>query len=171
MNFQGKEAISRPTRATGRTVLFLALLLGLAGVDWINVADNSLVGLKVNEHKFIPLLEVFCIVAAVWHVVQWYSDFLSFRGWNITGGTPRTSFLKPSMTRLERVADLIMNLSEVKNDLETLPTQIEQIRRELSGLDWSIRKFNTFARFYVYCWHLAVPLVAVCVAFLVGRHA
>ncbi|WP_300016929.1 hypothetical protein [uncultured Roseobacter sp.] len=171
MNFQGKGAISRPTRATGRTTLFLSLLLGLAGVGWIDVADNSLIGLKVIHAKFIPLLQLLCAIAAA-HLVQWYSDYVSYRGWNVTGKLPGGSrWGAPNETRLQDIVDGIAVLPDGKEDLQRISSDLEKLTKDVDQIRWNMRSFDFFARFYVFGWHLLLPLASVGVAFYLNYNA
>lgn len=172
MNFQGKEAISRPTRATGRTVLLFSFLLGLAGLGWIEVANNSLVGLKVKEENFISLLQLLCGLSIIAHVVQWYSDYISYCGWNVTGKMPGGSrWDAPSETKLQDLIDEITVLPEGEKDIVKLSDRLKEVEVKIEELRWNIKNFDLFAKFYVFGWHLILPLGIAFIAFFIDRHA
>lgn len=172
MNFQGKEAISRPTRATGRTVLFLALLLGLAGLGWIEVTQNPLFGLKIVSDKFDPLLKLLCLLASIAHVVQWYGDFVSYRGWNVTGGLSGASrWGEASKTKLYDAIEEASKLTDAGQEYQELHSKVDSLSSQLDELHWNMGNFSSFAKFYVYFWHLALPLSTVLVAFLIDHYA
>ncbi|WP_282129359.1 hypothetical protein [Roseobacter litoralis] len=171
MIFHGQQAISPPTRATGRTVLFFALLLGLARVGWIDVADTSLLGLKVEPEKFVPLLQLLGVLAVVAHVVQWYGDFVSYRGWNVSGKQPADRFWNSHETKLEAISKLASDSETGGVEKQKLLKQNDQIIREIAELRWSINSFGNFAKFYVFGWHLALPVAATVIAFSVNRYA
>ncbi|WP_421904333.1 hypothetical protein [Mameliella sp.] len=172
MNFQGKDAISRPTRTTGRGVLLLSFLLGLAGLGWIEIADNTLLGLSVKEDKFLPLLKLLCGLSVVAHLVQWFSDYISYRGWNVTGKMPGGSrFSAPSETKLQDCVDGLADLLEKNREDQCLSSRLEKLEEQVKELRWDMRSFDIFSKFYVFGWHLCVPLGAAIVAFVVERHA
>lgn len=172
MNFHGQEAISGPTRATGRTVLFFALLLGLAGLGWIDVADTSLLGLKIEPDKFVPLLQLLCVLSVLAHVVQWYGDYVSYRGWNVTGKMPGAGrWDAPAETKLRDLTDKITVLPEGDLDIISVKERLDEIENEINILGWNMNSFDCFAKFYVYVWHLVLPLTAAGVAIALSRYA
>lgn len=172
MNFHGQEAISSPTRATGRTVLFFALLLGLAGLGWIDVADTSLLGLKVQPDKFIPMLQLICILSLIAHLVQWYGDHVSYQGWNVTGKLSGIGRIEgASRTKLDDLSDPALGPGSLEAESEWDSRKLDRWASRIEEMCWNMKSFDYFAKFYVYRWHLALPFAATVMAFSVIRYA
>ncbi len=171
MNFHGSEAISRSTRVTGRTVLLMSFLLVLATKGWISLAENTLLGIKLQEDIFMPLLAALCVASIISHAVQWYGDYLSYKGWNIEGklpGMPRSS--ASSKNRLHDLGDTIARLASMDADGATMSKEFEQLSKQVQDLDKSMIHFGLYAKFYVFGWHLGLPVGAACLS-LVIYHA
>ena len=171
MNFLGSEAISRPTRATGRAALFLALLLGLAGIGWIQAEQNSLIGITVSKDKFIQLLKLLCMLSCLAHVVQWYSDYVSYCGWNVEGRLTADLHWVHNKTKLDSFLEAVSRLNEDKQDWPKVSLNLSELCTQVDELNWSIRSFDRFAKFYIFGWHLLLPLGAAGAAFILSFNA
>ncbi|SDZ26441.1 hypothetical protein SAMN05444004_1093 [Jannaschia faecimaris] len=169
MKFKGDEAVSRATRATGRTLLLLSFTLAIHKVGWIEVTEASVFGVRVVSGKLETLLTVLIIGAAIGHSIQWYGDKLSFDGWNVNGNEIGVGRLDSRPTkRLDGAAFDLDRLNEwlTKNE-KTDPDQIDRLVSEIGSINSKIDRFSKFAFVYFYIWHFAVPVglaIAVCVA-------
>lgn len=166
MNFHGNNAISPATRTTGRTLLLLSTTLIFALMGWIDTAETSIVGLKIESDAFIPILQFLVVAALVSHLVQWNSDRVAFKGWNLDGakpGAPRWGASSKS-----RLYDVIEKL----NDLDPKDSeQLVKLEEELRKFNNSFASFERYAFFYVWVWYGAMPALVGIAAVLAGFYA
>jgi len=166
MNFLGEQAISGATRATGRTTLVFSGTLVFGALGWIQLAETSIIGLKFEQGKFLPVLAVLVVISAIAHFVQWYSDLASYRGWNIHGQSKWAG--RASAAHNKRfhglVEDLISAVEELGQDEYAIEDMVSQILPELKLFNTSLRNYGRYAKLYVYGWHFAVPILAALIA-------
>ena len=166
MIFHGEQAISRSTRATGRTVLILAASQLFTQWGWIDVSRASVVGLVFTPDGFPKVLGILLVLAMIAHVVQWFGDYQSFRGWNFAGkqlGAPRWG---ANLQRLEGLIADLKSLSEKDKLDERATKELSNIVAEAEVLNTSLHSFEGYARFYVVGWHLILPLFVALLALL-----
>lgn len=165
MNFKGEQAISRPTRATGRTVLIVSLTLFLFKLGWIETADASIVGLRFAEGKFETIATGILGLALLAHLVQWTGDLFSYQAWNINGrkmGAPRWGTSKDQLDGFFYDLEVSLNrIQDPTNEQENL--DLTGLQRNLSLLTNSLSRYRRFMLFYFYIWHMAVPILAAVV--------
>ncbi|MEM8824772.1 MAG: hypothetical protein AAGF30_14295 [Pseudomonadota bacterium] len=169
MNFLGEEAISRPTRATGRALLIFAFTLVIQKLGWIEVADTSVVGLRFAEDRLEVVLSILTAALTIAHIVQWNGDRLSYSAWNIEGrrlGGPRWD--APSKTHLSGlVYDLDSQLRDAGEE-NGHNLDITKLLQELRLLNQRVTSFRDYSFFFVYVWHMIVPVGAALIALCWG---
>lgn len=155
MNFHGNNAISPATRTTGRTLLLLSTTLLFSTMGWIDTAETSVVGLKIESNAFIPILQFLVVAALVSHLVQWNGDRVALKGWNVEGAQLGVSRIQASSK--PKLYDLIRKMED--GDWENAK-QLEEIKRELKQFNRGFSSLKGYALFYVWVWHGVVPLLA-----------
>ena len=176
MKFKGEEAITKPTRATARTVTILSLSFIFVEFGWLEIADSSVIGFKLAEES-LSSAGVFLIGAAlVAHMVQWNGDRLAFDAWNVEGlkpehvrfGGARRSALDGTFDDLLKIADRLRAGEDVKdvNAANALQALCEQGKTLLPRLE----RFGRYGYFYVWGWDLALPagIALICLILLLS---
>ena len=173
MSFPGEQATSRATRVSGRTLLGLPMVGSSIAWGWLDATGFSMAGLTFKVgfvESSLALLVAFLMLA---HIVQWFGDLKSFNGWNIAGrkviglqdlsDTEAKSKLEALGRDLDRVLEsrstAVKANSEQEQSLIRVRDSLPKVAELLPAFTKSVRGFGRFAFFYVYIWHLAVPLV------------
>jgi len=167
MHIQGDKVISRATAFSARTLLIMSISTIL--VMWwdLDVAQLTFLEMPVKE-GFIEVGAFSTILfQAVNHFIHWRGDFLSMQSWN--SGAPANDIGtidagSTIITKLERVIERLSRLEDHKGD--DLKGSLASTRKELDKIRHENVRLYSYAGFYLYIWHLAVPLIAACVSLL-----
>lgn len=169
MNFLGQEAISRSTQTTGRTLLVLAFTLIVYKLGWIEAEEASIIGLRFKDDTFGLIVSLVMGFVFIAHLVQWSGDFLSYESWNVDGRKISPAFrASPTETRLTMlIRSMSARLAEDEDPRRAGKEQIErldQLTEELRSFRRQLSHFGWFSFFYVYIWHLILPLSIAAIA-------
>ncbi|MGR3815152.1 MAG: hypothetical protein ACU0AU_13735 [Cognatishimia activa] len=187
MHFQGQELISRGTKATNRSLLFTSFAVLL--LPFSKPTEKGVVQLLSLEFP-IGLVEFGAVALLVFlvisHVISWRGDMLSYQRWNLPGKTPSKyldtinelrSQTEQSFERfdyiLERFERVVKNHSDkadriLTTDFSKTLDEAKVTREFLEDMNAGIARLGLFARFVLFGWFLAVPLLIAAFAILVS---
>lgn len=187
MHFQGQELISRGTKATNRSLLFTSFAVLL--LPFSKPTERGVVQLLSLEFP-IGLVEFGAVALLVFlvisHLISWWGDVLSYRAWNV--GT------RSSPIRLQNDGSLLSNVDKAIDHFDLAAKQFDQLVESdhtksdrLLATDFStgikhcrdaleflekmvegIERLNAYAKFALFGWFLAVPLLIAAFAILVS---
>lgn len=156
MHFMGQSAISRPTRATGR--LLVSVSLGIIFVKLYDIPIENInfyeITLPKDAELFYIEIIVVCFILAS-HLINWYGDLVSYRGWNISDKITSTAGFGTDTGLISRLESILRIVKEkVGNESENhiVVNRLEEMRSDAV-------RINSIAWWYIYIWHLAVPVV------------
>ena len=155
MRFMGQEAVSRPTRGTGR------ILVSLAFVIWFTkFYDIPLQELEVNGIGLPPADDGYVIVQ--WlatallvgsHLMNWWGDHVAYKGWNIRDKVTAAAGFGSATALVTRLDSVLRTVKEKAGDQSEESIAIDMLREIRS----EVIRLNTFAGMYIRSW-LVVPV-------------
>lgn len=170
MRYNGRELISRPTRASGRTLLLSSfafiLVISNGGVDpnGITILSSLEFGPSTVQLGGIALLAY--LLAA--HLVNFYGDILSYYKWNhpkqILGaivnfdqGAELTTELGDAIKSLNEIVDSLAN-SNVDGLSDKDSGTLAQVCSQLKDIKAGHRSLSRFAWYTMLGWFAAIPV-------------
>ncbi|WP_039017126.1 hypothetical protein [Halocynthiibacter namhaensis] len=164
MNFLGKDAISRATRVSSRTVLIVSVTLLAFSMEWVTIPEGKIFGVQFSDGYLIWALRCIVVYNLFSHLVHWYGDFVSYKGWNITGRKPQAmARLGPANTYnfiqsfMLDVARAQVNALENDDRAEKLDFT-DDLKEQFLALNNALYRFASFATLYVWGWFLLLPV-------------
>lgn len=155
MHFMGQQAISRPTRATGRMLISFAFAIWFVkyyGVPVINLNFNGLTLPPDKKYALVQWIVMLPILAA--HLVNWLGDRIAYKGWNIREKITSTAGFGTDtalVSRLDSILRIVKEKIGQQSEEHIAIRRLEEIRHEVIRL-------NSFAGLYIYCWNLLIPI-------------
>lgn len=175
MNFAGIDAISRPTRAAARTLSGVALSTIVA--NWLSLDLNNfnVFGVQISADELQSVATIFLMFLMVGFLVHWYGDYVSYRAWHELlkqrQAESRFGGQNDLLPRLSLILNSIEDLLE-KNELdEGSRAELKRINSNIGDLKSGISKHKNYALFYIYIWHLAVPIALAAYALCLNNNA
>ena len=164
MHLAGQDAISRATRASGRTLVSLSFVIWFVKFVDAPIGDIVISGVSLPESssgyglvQWIVMVPLF-----VYHVMNWSGDLLSYRGWNdrnkitLSAGFGSATGL---MTRLDSV------LRTVEEKYGSHPNEESLAIHHLREINSQVRLLNSFAGLYIFLW-IIFPVLCCGIALL-----
>ena len=178
MHFEGRELISRGTKASARTLTtacFAKFLLAFSGAE----GPAKIAGLEIPLDQLNTTGTYLIAFLTAAHLQSWWGDRLSYQRWNVTDrvspnnlgssgsllskldGTIRdmqtaiTKFDVPDESLVQSV-----KLKEIKQQLDWTKSTVQDIRHGIDNL-------NTYAKAVLYGWYLFVPLTLAALAIFI----
>ena len=171
MRLLGEQAISSPTRASGRSVLLISAILIMIQLDWANLDNLTVFEVGIAEGKAEEALRWFAYFLIFAHLVQWFGDYVSYRNWNVFGAEAalmRDIGGRKEQNKLTAILEDLHNFSEAhskgEKPVNSSSEQWGYLVDDLKRLNRSVNQFNSYALFYVWIWHLGLPISVGAVA-------
>ena len=163
MHYMGQEAISRPTRGTGRILVSLSFVIWFAKFYDVSFQDLEINGVTLptanDGYVFVQWLIMVVLVAS--HFMNWWGDRVSYRGWNIRDKVTATAGFGTATALESRLASVLRTVEDKagnQSEEYIAINMLKEIRTEVIRL-------NSFAGLYIWSW-LVVPVLCCLVALL-----
>ncbi len=157
MHFMGQQAISRPTRGTSRILLSLSFAIFFIKFYGVQLENLNFYGVRLPpDLEYLTAQVVIMLFILTSHVVNWFGDHISYQGWNIEAKvTTAAGFGSDTalVTRLDSVIRIVKEKIGNEQEHNIILERLDEIR-------CSVLKVNSYAWWYIYFWHLFVPIVA-----------
>ena len=162
MHFMGQQAISRPTRGSGRNLVSLSFVVWFVKFYGTSVKNLSISGVElVDPSQDYDLVQwVVMLLLLAHHVVNWYGDVVSYKGWNIISDkvTSAAGFGSDTglVSRLDSVLKIVKEKIGNESEQGIIPVRLDEIKN-------GVVRLNSFAFWYIVIW-LGIPVVCCFVA-------
>ena len=164
MHLAGQDVISRATRASGKTLVSLSFVVWFVKFVDAPIGDAVISGVSLpesnNGYGFVQW--VVMIPLLLHHVMNWWGDRLSYRGWNdptkitLSAGFGSATGL---MTRLDAVLRTVKEKFGQSNGEESIAIH------HLREINTQVRLLSTFAGLYILLW-IGFPVVCCGISLL-----
>ncbi len=174
MHLQGKDLISLSTQKSSKALLSTAVIVILAKSFGVLPADLDLLGVRIDSSAVAGSIPIVVGLQTLNHFVNWLGDLFSSASWNAkdrVNGLARLSAGAEILTRIEKVSEDVEefvdfwknNVNFGSNNPERMLEAIEMISKQMASMQPSVNKFNIYSFFFVYIWHLFLPIsLAAC---------
>lgn len=179
MHIHGLPLASIPNQRSARLVLTLSVAI-IAGKIWgtplqdFKVFDQTLDAQLISNGSGILL-----IALVVNHLIHFFGDYVSEGRWNGTkkvNGLARVGSGAASIFEIEATLERInqemssfttsaISALESRQDIERISGNLTNIAEGLADLKKRASTFSLYSIWYFYGWHLAVPIIAACIAY------
>ena len=174
MHFQGRELISRGTKATSRTLLSICFAKIFVVYFAVNISSAKIAGVDIGEADLGLATSLLIIFLLVSHGISWIGDVLSFRRWNVSekvsqmsgwgGGGVDTHLL----TKIDGVLASLEALKEEANgntgratgeQLKKIVLSVSNTHKLVEGIKGGISDLTFFAWFVLFGWYAIFPII------------
>ena len=163
MHFMGQQAISRPTRGTGRILITFSLAIWFINFYNVPMQDLELNGVKLpQDSSYFVIQWVVMLFVLISHIINWYGDHVARKGWNIADKVTSTAGFGSDTALVTRLDSIIRIVKDGAGDKSEDSVAI--IIDRLDEIKYDALKLNSYAWWYVYIWHLVIPVVFSIVA-------
>lgn len=172
MHFQGAELVSRGTKVTARSLVVASfgILIAYYARDTADTTANILgITMKIEQLKVVGSIVVAFLL--VGHVISWWGDMLSFRGWNVDSRTIRATwgsseFLAPLEKSIRDIEQLMRLANEEveQRDNERLFNDASEAKEALQVATSGLKRLNRFAWATLVGWYFVVPVAIAIIA-------
>ena len=163
MHFMGQEAISRPTRGTGRILVSLSFVIWFAKFYDVSFQEFEFNGVTLpaaeDGYVFVQRLVMGVLIAS--HVMNWWGDHVSYTGWNIRDKVTAGAGFGSATRLVSRLDSVLRTVKEKAGDQSEENIALEMLKEIRS----EVIRLNSFAGLYIWSW-LFVPVVCSFVALL-----
>ena len=162
MHFMGQQVISRPTRGSGRNLVSLSFVVWFVKFYGAPIKNLVISGVELVDpsQDYDPVLWVGMLLLLVHHVMNWYGDVVSYKGWNIISDkvTSTAGFGSDTglVSRLDSVLQIVKEKIGNKSEQDIIPVRLDEIKN-------GIVRLNSFAFWYIVIW-LGVPVAGCFIA-------
>ena len=159
MHFMGLEAISRPTRSTGRILVSLSFAIWFIKFYDLPIEDFNFNGISFpQDSSYFAIQLVVMLFVLISHIINWYGDHVARKGWNISDKVTLSAGFGTDtsiVSRLDSIIRIVKEKAGNESESSIIIDRLNEIKRETLGLD-------SFAWWYIYVWHLLIPVV-ICI--------
>jgi hypothetical protein len=134
-------------------------------MEWANLDSLTVFDVGIADGKAEEALSWFACFLIFAHLVQWFGDYVSYRNWNIFGGEAaimRDFDGRKEQSKLTAILEDLhqFSLAHSKGERPVDSTNEEwgYLVSDLKRLNSSVTQFNAYAVFYVWIWHLGLPI-------------
>ena len=158
MHFMGQQAISRPTRSTGRILITLSLTIWFINFYNVPIQNLELNAVKLpQDSSYFVIQWVVMSFVLVSHIINWYGDHVARKGWNIVDKVTSTAGFGSDTALVTRLDSIIKIVKEKAGDKSE--DSIAIIIDRLDEIKNDALRLNSYAWWYVNIWHLVIPVV------------
>lgn len=169
MHFMGQQAISRPTRGTGRILITFSLVIWFIHFYNVPIQNLDFNGITLpQELSYVAIQWVVMLFALASHATNWYGDHLAWKGWNIEDKVTASAGFGPDTALVTRLDSILRIVREKAGD--NSEDSVAMITDRLAEIKYDALKLNSYAWWYVYIWHLVIPVVFSIVALCWPEH-
>ena len=150
MHFVGQDAISRPTRGSGRTLVSLSFVVWFVKFSDAPIENLVISGVKLlgssQAYGFVQWLVLLTLL--MYHLMNWSGDWQSYKGWNVRDKITMTAGFGPDaslVSKLEKTLHIVRENTRHNPEAEKAIERLDEIRNEVC-------RFNSFACWYILVW-------------------
>lgn len=163
VHFLGQEAITRPTRGSGRTLVSLSFVVWFVKFSDAPIENLVISGVQILEsseatYGFVHWVVLLALLA--YHIVNWFGDWQSYKGWNVRDKITMTAGFGPDAALVSKIEK---TLHIVRNNIGSKGKEGEIVLQRLDEIKNEVCRLNSFACWYIWLWGV-VPFLCCAIA-------
>ena len=150
MHFMGQDAISRPTRGSGRTLVSLSFVVWFVkfyGASIENIVISG-VSLPDSSNSYVLVQWIVMLPMLIYHLLNWWGDRSAYKGWNVREKVTSVAGFGPDtalVTRLDSILRIVKQNVGNSREIHIVIERLEEIKTEVCRL-------NKLACLYIWIW-------------------